>query len=212
MASIFEAKSNLKQLLLQNKDKLTNEVYKYLLSLIELEFAVTKDYLSKSGKEQIINTDIYYQVALYNIYHITDRILSSLDTVKFVSYDRNQHYDSFEMQGLYQSREYELCRLIRILYNFNDWKNISIINDYYLSCEGDVSSKTARDFAKKQALSSELHNKLLTEFALEDIQYNIVSPKQITTKKSILVETKLVRTIPKITFMHELHQEIYPKK
>ena len=116
------------------------------------------------------------------------------------------------MQGLYQSREYELCRLIRILYNFNDWKNISIINDYYLSCEGDVSSKTARDFAKKQALSSELHNKLLTEFALEDIQYNIVSPKQITTKKSILVETKLVRTIPKITFMHELHQEIYPKK
>ena len=205
MASIFEAKSNLKQLLLQNKDKLTNEVYEYLLSLIELEFAVTKDYLSKSGKEQIINTDIYYQVALYNIYHI-------IDTVKFVSYDRNQHYDSFEMQGLYQSREYELCRLIRILYNFNDWKNISIINDYYLSCEGDVSSKTARDFAKKQALSSELHNKLLTEFALEDIQYNIVSPKQITTKKSILVETKLVRTIPKITFMHELHQEIYPKK
>ena len=70
MASIFEAKSNLKQLLLQNKDKLTNEVYEYLLSLIELEFAVTKDYLSKSGKEQIINTDIYYQVALYNIYHI----------------------------------------------------------------------------------------------------------------------------------------------
>ena len=53
MASIFEAKSNLKQLLLQNKDKLTNEVYEYLLSLIELEFAVTKDYLSKSGKEQI---------------------------------------------------------------------------------------------------------------------------------------------------------------
>ena len=197
MASIFEAKSNLKQLLLQNKDKLTNEVYEYLLSLIELEFAVTKD---------------YYQVALYNIYHIIDRILSSLDTVKFVSYDRNQHYDSFEMQGLYLSRKYELCRLIRILYNFNDWKNISIINDYYLSCEGDVSSKTARDFAKKQALSSELHNKLLTEFALEDIQYNNVSPKQITTKKSILVETKLVRTIPKITFMHELHQEIYPKK
>ena len=37
MASIFEAKSNLKQLLLQNKDKLTNEVYEYLLSLIELE-------------------------------------------------------------------------------------------------------------------------------------------------------------------------------
>ena len=122
MASIFEAKSKLKQLLHQNKDKLTNEVYEYLLSLIELEFAVTKDYLSKSGKEQIINTDIYYQVALYNIYHIIDRILSSLDTVKFVSSDRNQHYDSFEMQGLYQSREYELCRLIRILYNFNDNK------------------------------------------------------------------------------------------
>ena len=74
MASIFEAKSKLKQLLHQNKDKLTNEVYEYLLSLIELEFAVTKDYLSKSGKEQIINTDIYYQVALYNIYHIIDRI------------------------------------------------------------------------------------------------------------------------------------------
>ena len=70
MASIFEAKVNLKQLLLQNKDKFSKEVYEYLLSLIELEFAVTKDYLSKSGKEQIINTDIYYQVALYNIYHI----------------------------------------------------------------------------------------------------------------------------------------------
>ena len=59
MASIFEAKSNLKQLLLQNKDKLTNEVYEYLLSLIELEFAVTKDYLSKSGKEQIINIFVF---------------------------------------------------------------------------------------------------------------------------------------------------------
>ena len=37
MASIFEAKSKLKQLLHRNKDKLTNEVYEYLLSLIELE-------------------------------------------------------------------------------------------------------------------------------------------------------------------------------
>ena len=65
MTNILESKSRLKQILYTNKDKFTKEIFDYLNSLLELEFAVTKDYLSKSGKEQIINTDIYYQVALY---------------------------------------------------------------------------------------------------------------------------------------------------
>ena len=48
MTNILESKSRLKQILYTNKDKFSKEIFDYLNSLLELEFAVTKDYILKA--------------------------------------------------------------------------------------------------------------------------------------------------------------------
>jgi hypothetical protein len=97
------------------------------------------------------------------------------------------------------------------------WQHISIVNDLYLSSEGDVTRKKAEEFFIKRDLSQELHKELLQEFDLEKIEFVIIPSKLITediwwstsvTKK----EQKLIRTLPGITFTHEIHQEYFAKK
>ena len=202
MTNILESKSRLKQILYTNKDKFTKEIFDYLNSLLELEFAVTKDYINSKTRIELSQDETYYQVALYNIYHLIDNLLTRLDTTKFVSFDKLPHYDSYEMQGISKLR---------------DETNISIINDLYLSSEGDVTRKKAEEFFIKRDLSQELHKELLQEFDLEKIEFLTIPSKLIkedigwstsVTKK----EQKLIRTLPGITFIHEIHQEYFAKK
>ena len=91
------------------------------------------------------------------------------------------------------------------------------INDLYLSSEGDVTRKKAEEFFIKRDLSQELHKELLQEFDLEKIEFLTIPSKLIkedigwstsVTKK----EQKLIRTLPGITFIHEIHQEYFAKK
>ena len=72
-------------------------------------------------------------------------------------------------------------------------------------------------FFIKRDLSQELHKELLQEFDLEKIEFITIPSKLIkedigwstsVTKK----EQKLVRTLPGITFIHEIHQEYFAKK
>ena len=220
MANILESKEKIKQLLLTNKAKFSKEVFDYLNSLIELEFAVTKDYISKQDREELSKNNIYYQIALYNIYHIIDEILSKLDTIKFVSYEDYPTYSAYEMQGIYKSlseTNSTLFRLIRILYDTNNQENISIINDYYLSCDGVTSHEKDLDFQQKNVISSKLHQKLLEAFDLTSIPFCSYQPEYTKDSENqklniITKDTKLVRTLPKITFTHELHQGYYTKK
>ena len=86
------------------------------------------------------------------------------------------------MQGISKLRDEtnaNLFRLIRILYNFDGWQNISIINDLYLSSEGDVTRKKAEEFFIKRDLSQELHKELLQEFDLEKIEFVTIPSKLI---------------------------------
>lgn len=78
MANILESKSRLKQIIYTNKDKFTKEIFDYLNSLLELEFAVTKDYINSKTRIELSQDEIYYQVALYNIYHLIDIYLQDL--------------------------------------------------------------------------------------------------------------------------------------
>ena len=91
MTSILESKSRLKQILYTNKDKFSKEIFDYLNSLLELEFAVTKDYINSKTRIELSQDETYYQVALYNIYHLIDNLLTRLDTTKFVSFDKLPH-------------------------------------------------------------------------------------------------------------------------
>ena len=220
MTNILESKARLKQILYTNKDKFTKEIFDYLNSLLELEFAVTKDYINSKTRIELSQDETYYQVALYNIYHLIDNLLTRLDTTKFVSFDKLPHYDLYEMQGILKLRDEtnaNLFRLIRILYNFDGWQNISIINHLYLSSEGEVTRKNREEFFRKRDLSQRLHKELLQEFDLKKIEFQSIPSKIITkdidrsttvTKK----DQKLVRTLPGITFTHELHQEYFTKK
>ena len=51
------------------------------------------------------------------------------------------------------------------------WQNISIVNDLYLSSEGEVTRKKAEEFFIKRDLSQELHKELLQEFDLKKIEF-----------------------------------------
>lgn len=220
MANILESKARLKQILYTNKDRFTKEIFDYLNSLLELEFAVTKDYINSKTRIELSQDETYYQVSLYNIYHLIDNLLTRLDTTKFVSFDKLPHYDTYEMKGISKLRDEansNLFRLIRILYNFEDWQNISIINDLYFSTEGQVTSKVMEEFFRKRDLSQDLHKELLQEFALEKIEFQRMPSKIIEEdigwrKKVTKKEQKLVRTLPGITFIHEIHQEYFAKK
>ena len=84
MTNILESKSRLKQILYTNKDKFTKEIFDYLNSLLELEFAVTKDYINSKTRIELSQDEIYYQVALYNIYHLNFSKIISKDFLKIL--------------------------------------------------------------------------------------------------------------------------------
>lgn len=62
-------KEELLSLLEENKLILTDYVIEYLNSLIELEFSVMRDYISKDARKALSELEVYKRIAIYNIYY-----------------------------------------------------------------------------------------------------------------------------------------------
>lgn len=105
MNSLFNTKASLKYLLETHKNTLSKEIYDYLNSLIELEFSVVEEYLSKSDIAKISDTSLYYNVALYNIYHRIMNIIRSLDVLPSLKYTEKSntraYYETLFINGIY---------------------------------------------------------------------------------------------------------------
>lgn len=71
----MEYKELLKQNLIKHRNILNKSIYDYLDSLLELEFSVLKEKISANDKEVLDEINIYRQIAIYNIYNRTLKII-----------------------------------------------------------------------------------------------------------------------------------------
>ena len=176
MNSLFNTKASLKCLLETHKNTLSKEIYDYLNSLIELEFSVVEEYLSKSDMEKISDTSLYYNVALYNIYHRIMNIIRSLDVLPSLKYTEKSntraYYETLFINGIYlNSKTYFEYPLIELKYNYPD-KNKIAINLFRKDIPVNTNRSNLSKTEKESIITSELVNRLYQDYHIyeEDLE------------------------------------------
>ena len=85
-----KTKEELLELLKEYKGILNKEMYEYLMSLVNLEFSVVRDYISDMNRKSLAELDIYKQVATYNICKRIKKLFSDQkDMYNVNSYNSN---------------------------------------------------------------------------------------------------------------------------
>lgn len=176
MNSLFTTKASLKCLLETHKNTLSKEVYDYLNSLIELEFSVMEEHLSKSNIDKISDTSLYYNVALYNIYHRIMNIIHSLDVLPSLKYTEKSntrtYYETLFINGIYlNSKTYFEYPLIELNYNYPDEPKIAI-NLFRKDIPVNTNRFNLSKTEKESIVTSELVNKLYQDYNIsaEDLE------------------------------------------
>lgn len=176
MNSLFNTKASLKCLLETHKNTLSKEIYDYLNSLIELEFSVVEEYLSKSDIDKISDTSLYYNVALYNIYHRIMNIIRSLDVLPSLKYTEKSntraYYETLFINGIYlNSKTYFEYPLIELNYNYPDENKIAI-NLFRKDIPVNTNRSNLSKTEKESIITSELVNRLYQDYHIsaEDLE------------------------------------------
>ena len=176
MNSLFNTKASLKCLLETHKNTLSKEIYDYLNSLIELEFSVVEEYLSKSDIDKISDTSLYYNVALYNIYHRIMNIIRSLDVLPSLKYTEKSntraYYETLFINGIYlNSKTYFEYPLIELNYNYPDENKIAI-NLFRKDIPVNTNRSNLSKTEKESIITSELVNRLYLDYHIyeEDLE------------------------------------------
>lgn len=176
MNSLFNTKASLKCLLETHKNTLSKEIYDYLNSLIELEFSVVEEYLSKSDNDKISDTSLYYNVALYNIYHRIMNIIHSLDVLPSLKYTEKSntraYYETLFINGIYlNSKTYFEYPLIELNYNYPDENKIAI-NLFRKDIPVNTNRSNLSKTEKESIITSELVNRLYLDYHIyeEDLE------------------------------------------
>ncbi len=176
MNSLFNTKASLKCLLETQKNTLSKEKYDYLNSLIELEFSVVEEYLSKSDIDKISDTSLYYNVALYNIYHRIMNIIRSLDVLPSLKYTEKSntraYYETLFINGIYlNSKTYFEYPLIELNYNYPDENKIAI-NLFRKDIPVNTNRSNLSKTEKESIITSELVNRLYQDYHIyeEDLE------------------------------------------
>lgn len=71
-----KTKEELLELLKKYRGILNEYILNYLNSLVELEFSVIREYISDSDREVLAELDVYKTIAIYNIYHRTQKLFN----------------------------------------------------------------------------------------------------------------------------------------
>lgn len=176
MNSLFNTKASLKYLLETHKNTLSKEIYDYLNSLIELEYSVVEEYLSKSDIAKISDTSLYYNVALYNIYHRIMNIIRSLDVLPSLKYTEKSntraYYETLFINGIYlNSKTYFEYPLIELKYNYPDENKIAI-NLFRKDIPVNTNRSNLSKTEKESIITSELVNRLYQDYHIyeEDLE------------------------------------------
>ncbi len=176
MNSLFNTKASLKYLLETHKNTVSKEIYNYLNSLIELEFSVVEEYLSKSDIAKISDTSLYYNVALYNIYHRIMNIIRSLDVLPSLKYTEKSntraYYETLFINGIYlNSKTFCEYPLIELNYNYPDENKIAI-NLFRKDIPVNTNRSNLSKTEKESIITSELVNRLYQDYHIyeEDLE------------------------------------------
>lgn len=187
MNSLFNTKASLKCLLETHKNTLSKEIYDYLNSLIELEFSVVEEYLSKSDMEKISDTSLYYNVALYNIYHRIMNIIRSLDVLPSLKYTEKSntraYYETLFINGIYlNSKTYFEYPLIELNYNYPDENKIAI-NLFRKDIPVNTNRSNLSKTEKESIITSELVNRLYQDYHISEEDLEEITLKRTNKQR-----------------------------
>lgn len=182
MNSLFNTKASLKCLLETHKNTLSKEIYDYLNSLIELEFSVVEEYLSKRDIDKISDTSLYYNVALYNIYHRIMNIIHSLDVLPSLKYTEKSntraYYETLFINGIYlNSKTYFEYPLLELNYNYPDENKIAI-NLFRKDIPVNTNRSNLSKTEKESIITSELVNRLYQDYHIYEEELEEVTLKR----------------------------------
>ena len=187
MNSLFNTKASLKCLLETHKNTLSKEMYDYLNSLIELEYSVVEEYLSKSDIDKISDTSLYYNVALYNIYHRIMNIIRSLDVLPSLKYTEKSntraYYETLFINGIYlNSKTYFEYPLIELNYNYPDENKIAI-NLFRKDIPVNTNRSNLSKTEKESIITSELVNRLYQDYHISEEDLEEVTLKRTNKQR-----------------------------
>lgn len=187
MNSLFNTKASLKCLLETHKNTLSKEIYDYLNSLIELEFSVMEEYLSKSDIDKISDTSLYYNVALYNIYHRIMNIIRSLDVLPSLKYTEKSntraYYETLFINGIYlNSKTYFEYPLIELNYNYPDENKIAI-NLFRKDIPVNTNRSNLSKTEKESIITSDLVNRLYQDYHISEEDLEEVTLKRTNKQR-----------------------------
>lgn len=187
MNSLFNTKASLKCLLETHKNTLSKEIYDYLNSLIELEFSVVEEYLSKSDIDKISDTSLYYNVALYNIYHRIINIIRSLDVLPSLKYTEKSntraYYETLFINGIYlNSKTYFEYPLLELNYNYPDENKIAI-NLFRKDIPVNTNRSNLSKTEKESIITSELVNRLYQDYHISEEDLEEVTLKRTNKQR-----------------------------
>lgn len=187
MNSLFNTKASLKCLLETHKNTLSKEIYDYLNSLIELEFSVVEEYLSKSNIDKISDTSLYYNVALYNIYHRIMNIIRSLDVLPSLKYTEKSntraYYETLFINGIYlNSKTYFEYPLLELNYNYPDENKIAI-NLFRKDIPVNTNRSNLSKTEKESIITSELVNRLYQDYHISEEDLEEVTLKRTNKQR-----------------------------
>ncbi len=187
MNSLFNTKAILKCLLETHKNTLSKEIYDYLNSLIELEFSVVEEYLSKSDIDKISDTSLYYNVALYNIYHRIMNIIRSLDVLPSLKYTEKSntraYYETLFINGIYlNSKTYFEYPLLELNYNYPDENKIAI-NLFRKDIPVNTNRFNLSKTEKESIITSELVNRLYQDYHISEEDLEEVTLKRTNKQR-----------------------------
>lgn len=187
MNSLFNTKASLKYLLETHKNTLSKEIYDYLNSLIELEYSVVEEYLSKSDIDKISDTSLYYNVALYNIYHRIMNIIRSLDVLPSLKYTEKSntraYYETLFINGIYlNSKTFCEYPLIELNYNYPDENKIAI-NLFRKDIPVNTNRSNLSKTEKESIITSELVNRLYQDYHISEEDLEEVTLKRTNKQR-----------------------------
>lgn len=187
MNSLFNTKASLKCLLETHKNTLSKEIYDYLNSLIELEFSVVEEYLSKSDIDKISDTSLYNNVALYNIYHRIMNIIHSLDVLPSLKYTEKSntraYYETLFINGIYlNSKTYFEYPLLELNYNYPNENKIAI-NLFRKDIPVNTNRSNLSKTEKESIITSELVNRLYQDYHISEEDLEEVTLKRTNKQR-----------------------------
>lgn len=190
MNSIFNTKENLQRLLHLYKNILSKEMFEYLNSLIELEFSVFDNQLSKKDMHNLANNNFYYNVALYNIYQRIMNIIFTMDVLPSLTYteksNTRSYYETLLINGIYIPKNYKKATeypLISIDYNFKEDTKI-LINLFKkeIPINTDISKLSKEE--KESIITNELVNRVLEDYKIKETDLEEEFVLKRTNKKN----------------------------